>query len=376
MWIWDPTTPPAHSDAPLASGRIVYAHESTGRILSVLANGSEAHVLTGSSEALHADPSPSPDGRTVVFTRRDGSGRSDIAVVNADGTSLRILDPTPDADERTPAFGPAGDRIYFARDVAPGSSEIFAYNLRNRAVTQLTHADQGVVSRPAASPDGTLVAFDARGGTAIYVARTDGGNLVCLSDALDSVGAGPAAKDSSPAFSPDSAWIAFASTRSGASEVWVARADGTGARRVTELGDCHDPSWSPDGSALCFERSGEVWAVRADGTRAVRVVAAARATSPNWAPDPGVTLPLVRGVARSASEGRFRLKITGESFQPGLQVYVGEDAEPLEGVRFKGENTIVVSGNGALEARFARGSETTVRIVNPDGGEVTVPFTR
>lgn len=53
--------------------------------------------------------------------------------------------------------------------------------------------------------------------------------------------------DVEPAFSPDGAWIAFSSDRSGNRELWVMRADGTGARQVTHEGVArvNDPVWDP-----------------------------------------------------------------------------------------------------------------------------------
>jgi len=57
-----------------------------------------------------------------------------------------------------------------------------------------------------------------------------------------------------PAWSPDGRRIAFTSTRDGDPEIYVMRADGTGARRLTTTPgrDAH-PSWSPDGRSILFQ---------------------------------------------------------------------------------------------------------------------------
>jgi Tol biopolymer transport system component len=82
---------------------------------------------------------------------------------------------------------------------------------------------------------------------------------------------------------------------SGASEVFVADL-GTGrARQLTDEGG-YDPTWSPDGSQLAFERSNagpcnsqactQIWRVAADGSNEVPVTPAnRRCESPAWSPN-------------------------------------------------------------------------------------------
>ena len=60
-------------------------------------------------------------------------------------------------------------------------------------------------------------------------------------------------RDTSPAWSPDGASIAFLSDRDGAPQIWVRRLDSTADRRITSL---ETPpltvAWSPDGASLAF----------------------------------------------------------------------------------------------------------------------------
>jgi dipeptidyl aminopeptidase/acylaminoacyl peptidase len=58
-----------------------------------------------------------------------------------------------------------------------------------------------------------------------------------------------------PNFSPDGTRIAFVSNRSGASEIWVCNADGSGQSQVTSLGvdETGMPRWSPDGKRIVFD---------------------------------------------------------------------------------------------------------------------------
>jgi serine/threonine protein kinase len=76
--------------------------------------------------------------------------------------------------------------------------------------------------------------------------------------------------DMDPQFSPDGQRFAFASSRSGQSEIWVAKADGTEPVQLTHLGYFSGwPHWSPDGRWIVFDISRgqglEIWMVEATG---------------------------------------------------------------------------------------------------------------
>ena len=57
-----------------------------------------------------------------------------------------------------------------------------------------------------------------------------------------------------PQYSPDGKKIAFESSRSGYSEIWVCNSDASDCNAVTNLkGVAGAPRWSPDGKTLAFE---------------------------------------------------------------------------------------------------------------------------
>jgi Tol biopolymer transport system component len=67
--------------------------------------------------------------------------------------------------------------------------------------------------------------------------------------------------DAIPRFSPDGQQVAFYSNRSGRSEIWVARQDGMGLRRVAEGTRAHsEAAWSPNSDRLVYV-SGESLAI-------------------------------------------------------------------------------------------------------------------
>jgi Tol biopolymer transport system component len=98
------------------------------------------------------------------------------------------------------------------------------------------------------------------------------------------------------AWSPDGAYIAYASADPGITAIVVAATDGSGAHRITDRKAIRDmPSWSPDGSYIAyrieqFDRSSRSLAVaRADGT-GERILATVTGTEsslsrPAWSPD-------------------------------------------------------------------------------------------
>ena len=90
-----------------------------------------------------------------------------------------------------------------------------------------------------------------------------------------------------PAWSPDGKSIAFVSRRTGDEEIYVARADGSGIRRLTTIpGPDLSPAWSPDGRSLAWSREREIWTMRSSGAAKRKLVGKAEIWhehhSPTW----------------------------------------------------------------------------------------------
>lgn len=127
------------------------------------------------------------------------------------------------------------------------------------------------------SPDGTRIVFDSnRTGTQeIFVVDADAGVPVQLTHL--------GRRSTTPVFSPDGEWIAFASSEDeDPGVIFVMRADGTDLGQVTEppqagtseekptFNDGH-PKWAPDGKSIVFNRdvdarNAEIFEVNLDGT--------------------------------------------------------------------------------------------------------------
>jgi TolB protein len=125
-------------------------------------------------------------------------------------------------------------------------------------------------SYPHLSPDGKTLLFQSNrsGRQAIWIAKPDGADPRLLFDG-GSIGDRP----STPVWSPDGVSIAFAMTPAGAadpeeSDVYTLRADGSGARRLTETpGDDSHPHWSADGQRIFFNSARATPDLEAEWTR-------------------------------------------------------------------------------------------------------------
>ena len=117
---------------------------------------------------------------------------------------------------------------------------------RRQQIDDLT--DLAIPEQPSLSPDGKEI---------VYVLRTsdaaDDRNVLALWRVGSREGdpkrltAGPA--DSSPAWSPDCASVAFLRADDGPAQVWLLPASGGEPRRLTDLPlGAGPPVWSPDGS--------------------------------------------------------------------------------------------------------------------------------
>jgi TolB protein len=126
---------------------------------------------------------------------------------------------------------------------------------------------------PAWRPDGRALAYVSyrQGSPLLYLAKIFEGQSVA--NLTGERGDGQAF---APAFSHDGRRLAFASSRAGNLDVWVAGADGGGARRLTTTQSPDTaPCWSPTGQEIAFtsSRTGtpQIWTMDSEGLNVRRL---------------------------------------------------------------------------------------------------------
>ena len=102
--------------------------------------------------------------------------------------------------------------------------------------------DEGTWISTDVSPDGQTLIFDLLGD--LYVIPIEGGEAKALTRGM--------AFDTQPRFSPDGRHIVFVSDRDGSENVWIMKADGSGAKQLTFGKDTVfiSPEWTPDGNDI------------------------------------------------------------------------------------------------------------------------------
>ena len=105
-------------------------------------------------------------------------------------------------------------------------------------------APAGHYSDPAASPDGTAVAYSVANSNARHLWR------VALAGATAQQLTSGSGQDSWPTWSPDGTRIAFSRTTSSGTSIWTVPADGGAATPVPGTTGDREPAWSPNGALL------------------------------------------------------------------------------------------------------------------------------
>jgi TolB protein len=277
-----------------------------------------ASLTLASVAAAEAGPLTSPGPAYSIAFSSFAPLDTEIFIANADGSGARALLPHPALDSDA-SFAADGRSIVFT-STRGGSADLYRARVDGSAVERLTD-DGAYDGQGALSPDGTALAFvSSRSGQA------DIWRLELATGALRNLTNHPAG-DFRPSWSPDGQWLAFSSDRDSkrpkfafstlhSTEIYVMRADGSGARRITQSDAvAGSPAWSADGKRLLYSEAdiAELQKIRsplrtrgttqivtidlATGTRIVLSQGAGEKWSPHWLPGGGV------GYASGGPEG-------------------------------------------------------------------------
>lgn len=266
-----PPKPSAPVEAPRVAGTIAFSLRGD---IYVLREGRYANVT---SEGRNLSPSLSPDGRTLVFSRRetidgrrtvDGQttpallGYTDIIRKDAGGgpetilvTGLRTRSASGFhlvAWQDSPALSPDGTRFAVVVDAGNGSSDLEIYDAKSIAARPLRTAALSAganLADPAWSPDGRTIVVTSYtlGVPRLLLVPSDGRAATPL--AIDREG-----EPYRASYSPDGKWLVY--TLRGASGNDVRAVEIATGRDValTTDGKSWNGVFSPDGASIAFLR--------------------------------------------------------------------------------------------------------------------------
>ena len=232
--------------------RVVFYSNRLGGadLFSIALDGSDIIRITD-DPLREVTPVPSPNGQRIAYTVDDG--QEDLWLLDL-ATATRSRFTSHESQDGDPEWAPDGAALLFTSNRS-GAYEIWEKPLDGGALRKLTD-DPRRDGLPAVSPDGRFVAFQRtmeRSNADIMVIPRDGGEAVNVSS--------DPTWDGWPSWSPDGEWVLFASNRSGTSQLWEARRDGSEVRQVTEIDgfSVRRAHWSTDGLRLVTnaERQGD-----------------------------------------------------------------------------------------------------------------------
>jgi Tol biopolymer transport system component len=133
-------------------------------------------------------------------------------------------------------------------------------------VSQRLDWKEGTARWANVSPNGQMVAFDARPGgnyRIYFLGTTDNQQFryEIVGEQAD--------------WSPDSEKIVYRSGRDGRTGIWISNRDDTGHTLITEVGSDSFPAWSPDGKTIAFSRevdnNVDIYTMNIDGSNIKRL---------------------------------------------------------------------------------------------------------
>jgi len=240
----------------------------------------------------------------------DEAGKPQVFTVKPDGTGLRRLTNRPNgAGEYGLAWSPDASSLLMV--LSDSRDLIYKTDTNGATVRRLSPQCAGNClgdTAPTYSRSGAVIAFERAFGpitndtaavVGIFTMSADGSGLKQLTQTRKPT----STEDHNPSWSPDGKRIAFQRYNTTAqpaavSAIYVMNADGTQLRRLTPRSiDASNPRWSRDGTRIAFNdyaedvpnKSANVYTIRPDGTRLQKVThytgGTKRAFVNDWSPD-------------------------------------------------------------------------------------------
>lgn len=305
-----------------------------------------------------------PDGRSLIYSAGSLTERFLFRIDAAGGGEPKRLEIASQG-AYSPAVALKGNRLAFSRSLF--DTDIWRLQVGGKPQPLLVSTMQD--SSAQFSADGRRIVFgSARSGDrmAIWLANADGAGLVQLTR-------GPEDYQGSPCWSPDGSWIAFDAR--GKDSLWhikVVESSGGQARQLTRgTFSSNVPSWSHDGKWIYFnsDRSGrrEIWRMPFHGGAAEQITGHGG------------------NVALESTDGKtlYYIKAFGDGPLFAQPIGGGEEKQIVEKVAERGfavfEDGIYYLSAGSTvagryEIRFHEFATGRSRLVSPIAGQLSFGF--
>ena len=289
---------PAGAAFPGNNGKIVFQsiRDASGEIYAVNSGGGEATRITFPFGG-NVEPSYSPDGSRIAFSKSGDIHVMSTTGMNPDGTGSRRL-TSMNGTELEPTWSADGTRIAFVSNTDDGAGqttdplttdpEIWVINADGSGRRPITE-NRSEEHHPAWSPKGDKIAFvDERGDSPdndtdsnVYVMNTNGSSQTNITPNVSNPESPYQGYDEDPAWSPDGETIAYVHGRTGtggdAQDIWTMTPSGTGKTNITDDAETTDnlipefePAWSPLGDKIAYSlketTNQDIGVMDADGT--------------------------------------------------------------------------------------------------------------
>jgi tricorn protease len=183
----------------------------------------------------------SPKGERAVFV-----ARGDIFTVPIEKGPTRNLTNSSSAHDKWAQWSPDGSQIAFISDM-DGEEELYVIGQDGSSrPTQLTHGLAAMLYEPRWAPDGKRIAFGDKDGK-LYVLTLEDQKLTQLAQ-------NPRGETRDYVWSPDGGHLAFTmGNPNNFSSIYIwSVGDGQAHRVTSDLFDCQNPAWDPEGNYLYY----------------------------------------------------------------------------------------------------------------------------
>jgi len=259
---WDPEAgKPTGSFVPLADS--VDMAVAAGDLIAYVNRPASMPVWVdraGNAEPIGPGPFPqlerlriSPNGRRTVGEALVDPGTG-IWMYDLDRGTSRFLWP-PGPRNLDPVWHPSGRSVTFSEATPEGGDRLISVSLDDGAMEVLWSSPSAQFNAHSWSPDGRFLAayeIQPETGRDIWLlARGEDPRPLIVTEA----------NERSPAFSPDGRWLAYASDKSGQSEVWVTSFPEMDQEEQVSVGGGRAPVWTRDGEELVYRKDNRILAV-------------------------------------------------------------------------------------------------------------------